>query len=45
LNTEEKGEYLGSFDGDDKILVIYNDGNYELADQELTQRLKMTKYC
>ena len=43
LNTEEKGEYLGSFDGDDKILVIYNDGNYELADQELTQRFENDK--
>ncbi|MGH2565105.1 MAG: DNA gyrase/topoisomerase IV subunit A, partial [Ginsengibacter sp.] len=38
LNIEEKGSMLGTFDGDDKILVIYNDGNYELTDQELTQR-------
>ncbi|MCB0775383.1 MAG: DNA gyrase/topoisomerase IV subunit A, partial [Chitinophagaceae bacterium] len=30
LNTDEKGEYLGSFDEDDKILVIYNDGYYEV---------------
>ncbi|HEY6900767.1 MAG TPA: DNA gyrase/topoisomerase IV subunit A, partial [Puia sp.] len=26
LNTEGKGEYLGSFDGDERLLVIYNDG-------------------
>jgi topoisomerase-4 subunit A len=38
LNTEEKGEYLGKFDAEDRILVIYNDGNYEITDQELTQR-------
>jgi len=43
LNIEEKGEYLGSFDADDKILVIYDDGNYELADQELTQRFENDK--
>jgi topoisomerase-4 subunit A len=38
LNSESKGEYLGSFQPDDKILVIYHDGNYEITDQELTQR-------
>ena len=38
LNTEEKGIYLGSFEAEDKILVIYNDGNYEITDQEITQR-------
>jgi topoisomerase-4 subunit A len=38
LNTEEKGEYLGKFDAEDRILVIFNDGNYEITDQELTQR-------
>jgi len=43
LNTEEKGEFLGTFDGDDKILVIYDDGNYEIVDQELTQRFEYEK--
>ncbi|HJU45658.1 MAG TPA: hypothetical protein VJ647_02690, partial [Chitinophagaceae bacterium] len=43
LNTEEKGEYLGMFGGDDKILVIYRDGQYELTDQELTQRFEADK--
>jgi topoisomerase-4 subunit A len=38
LNTEEKGKCLGDFDGDDKILVIYKDGNYEITGQEITQR-------
>jgi topoisomerase-4 subunit A len=39
LNTDEKGIALGMFDGDDKILVIYTNGSYEITDQELTQRL------
>lgn len=39
LNTEEKGQYLGSFE-DEKILVIYNDGTYELTDTESTQRFE-----
>ena len=29
LNTEEKGSYLGVFDADDRILVVFRDGNYE----------------
>lgn len=39
LNTDEKGIALGMFEGDDKILVIYTNGTYEITDQELTQRL------
>src|SRR6478735_194045 len=38
LNTEEKGTYLGMFEGDDKLLVIYTDGTYEITDTETTQR-------
>ena len=43
LNSDEKGQYLGMFDGDDKILVLYSDGNYEVTDQELTQKLDSEK--
>jgi topoisomerase-4 subunit A len=43
LNTDEKGEYLGKFDAEDRLLVIYNDGNYEITDQELTQRFDTEK--
>lgn len=43
LNTEEKGEYLGKFDAEDRLLVIYHDGNYEITDQELTQRFDTEK--
>jgi topoisomerase-4 subunit A len=38
LNTDEKGMYLGMFEGDDRIIAVYRDGNYEITDQELTQR-------
>ena len=43
LNTEEKGEYLGKFEAEDRLLVIYDDGNYEVTDQELTQRIEAEK--
>jgi topoisomerase IV subunit A len=43
LTTEEKGQYLGSFDSEEKILAVYSDGNYEIADQELTQRFDPEK--
>ncbi|HEY0678359.1 MAG TPA: DNA gyrase/topoisomerase IV subunit A [Chitinophagaceae bacterium] len=43
LTTEEKGLELGSFEAEDRILVIYNDGNYEITDQELTQRFEADK--
>ncbi|MFD2921502.1 DNA gyrase/topoisomerase IV subunit A [Terrimonas rubra] len=38
LNTEEKGTLLGSFEPDDRLLVIFRDGNYMITDQEMTQR-------
>lgn len=38
LNTEERGRYIGKFDGDEKILVIYRDGSYEITTYELTNR-------
>ena len=43
LNSDEKGEYLGKFEAEDRLLVIFNDGNYEIVDQELTQRFETDK--
>lgn len=43
LSAEEKGVFLGSFGAEDKILVVYTDGNYEITDQELTQKLEADK--
>jgi topoisomerase-4 subunit A len=38
LNKDGRGKHLGTFEGDDKILVLYNDGSYELTSFELTNR-------
>ncbi|UPK67663.1 DNA gyrase/topoisomerase IV subunit A [Chitinophaga filiformis] len=38
LNTEERGVYIGSFEGDDKIFVAFKNGTYELTNFELTNR-------
>jgi topoisomerase-4 subunit A len=35
LNTGERGKFLGEFDGEDKILVIYQTGEYEITNFEL----------
>ncbi|HYM94818.1 MAG TPA: DNA gyrase/topoisomerase IV subunit A, partial [Chitinophagaceae bacterium] len=43
LNEDEKGMYLGMFNEEDRILVVYNDGNYEITDQELTEKLDAEK--
>jgi len=42
LNTEAKGEYLGTFE-DENLLVVYDDGNYELTNTEETQRFEADK--
>ncbi|MFM6983288.1 MAG: DNA gyrase/topoisomerase IV subunit A [Chitinophagaceae bacterium] len=38
LNVDGRGQLLGNFTSEDKILVILNDGSYELTDNELTNR-------
>lgn len=38
LNTDERGDLLGSFQTEDRILVIFKNGSYELTDFELTNR-------
>lgn len=43
LNADGKGVLLGSFEAEDRILIIYSDGYYEITDQELTQRLDAEK--
>lgn len=45
LNKAERGIYLGAFDTGDQILIIYNDGAYELQDidLEITQRFEAKK--
>lgn len=36
LNADGRGFYLGSFQTDDEILVVYKNGEYELTNHELT---------
>ena len=43
LNEEGKGEFLGTFNSEDRLLVIYSDGNYEITDTELSQRFDAEK--
>ena len=43
LSAEEKGVYLGSFEAEDRIVIFYKDGTYEITDQELTQRIDTEK--
>lgn len=38
LNRDERGKYLGNFAAKDAILVVYQDGSYELTNFELTNR-------
>jgi topoisomerase-4 subunit A len=36
LNRDEHGDYLGNFDADDKLMIVYKTGEYELTNFELT---------
>jgi len=38
LNTDKRGRHLGNFDGEDRILVVYHTGEYELTNYEFTNR-------
>src|SRR5690606_2177627 len=35
LNVDGRGEFLGTFTSEDRILAVYNDGSYEITDNEL----------
>jgi topoisomerase-4 subunit A len=43
LNTDARGKQIGNFLGDDKILVCYRNGDYELTSFELTNRYEPTE--
>lgn len=38
LNTDGYGRLLGSFNVEDRVVVFYKDGHYELTDHDLTNR-------
>lgn len=50
LNSDDRGQFVGEFNGDDHVMVLYKDGSYELTSYELTNRydsnkvLVITKY-
>ncbi|MCO5229518.1 MAG: DNA gyrase/topoisomerase IV subunit A [Chitinophagales bacterium] len=41
LNKDKRGRLLGTFSGDDKILVIFKTGEYMLTNFELTNRYEL----
>jgi topoisomerase IV subunit A len=41
LNTLERGSLLGEFDTGDNLLILYNDGTYEVTDTDVQQRFEM----
>ncbi len=41
LNTNERGQLLGEFDTGDNLLILYNDGSYEVTDTDVQQRFDM----
>ena len=41
LNTDKRGRYLGSFQNEDKILVVLKSGEYYLTNFDLTNRYVM----
>jgi topoisomerase-4 subunit A len=43
LNTDGYGRLLGSFEQDDRILVFYKDGHYELTDFDLANRYEVVQ--
>ena len=43
MNTDARGKYLGNFDNGNLILVIYQDGTYELTNYELSNRYDIGK--
>ena len=43
LNKEARGVRVGNFDGEDKVLVIYEDGQYELTSYDLSNHYAADK--
>jgi topoisomerase-4 subunit A len=41
LNTDKRGRYLGSFQNEDRILVVLKSGEYYLTNFDLTNRYQM----
>jgi topoisomerase-4 subunit A len=40
LNADKRGKYLGEFSGEDKILVLYKNGEYQLYNYDLSNHFE-----
>jgi topoisomerase IV subunit A len=40
LNRDERGKYLGNFEANDSLLVLYKEGSYELTNFDLTNHFE-----
>lgn len=40
LNADKRGKYLGEFTGDDKIIVLYKSGEYQLYNYDLSHHFE-----
>ena len=40
LNADSRGTYLGEFSGEDKILVLYKSGEYQLYNYDLSNHFE-----
>lgn len=43
INRDQRGQYLGNFNGDDKVVTVYKSGEYEVTGHELTHRFEADK--
>jgi len=43
LNKDERGRYLGKFDGDDQVIAFMRNGSYKITKYELTNRYEPEK--
>jgi topoisomerase-4 subunit A len=43
LNKDQRGRYLGKFDGDDQIITFTRNGSYKITNYELTNRFEPEK--
>ena len=43
LNKDGRGALIGNFDGEDKVVVLYTDGQYELTSYELSNHYETDK--
>ncbi len=43
LNKDTRGDLIGNFDGEDRVLVLYKDGQYELTTYELSNHYEVDK--